>query len=259
MFHAKMINRRLVGIVFLGAMLAGPLLLNASVQQGRHVSASVQPRECVILLHGLCRSARSMGPIAASLQRNGFAVINLDYASTRKSIHALAEQDLAPVVYLCRRQGYDRIHLVTHSMGGIIARAFLQKHALPPGGRVVMLAPPNQGSELADWAQKHMPRIYGLAGPAGRELGTRAIKRLDTSQSLTAPVGIIAGNSSWNPLFSAILPGDDDGKVTVRRARLEGMTDFLSVSDTHMMIMYDKDVHGQIVHFLKNGRFDRSS
>jgi len=199
-----------------------------------------------------------MGPIARTLQDSGYAVINLDYASTRKSISAVAEETLAPAANLARRQGYGRIHLVTHSMGGVVARDFLQNHALPSGSRVVMLAPPNQGSELTDWALLHMPRIYSLAGPAARELGTQENDRFNGLQSVGAQVGIIAGSGSWNPLFSAILPGDDDGKVTVKRTRLPGMTDFLVVSDTHMMIMFDTHVRAQIVHFLKSGRFDRS-
>jgi triacylglycerol lipase len=249
---------RMIVTLCLGITLAGAGLFIASAQDGRAAPACVPSRDCVILLHGLCRSARSMGSIAVSLQHNGYAVINLDYASTHKSINALAEQALAPAVNMARRQGYSRIHLVTHSMGGIIAKAFLQKHVLPPGSRVVMLAPPNQGSELTDWALLHVPRIYSLAGPAARELGTQGSDSLNGLQNVGAQVGIIAGSGSWNPLFSAILPGDDDGKVSVKRTRLPGMTDFLIVPDTHMMIMFDRHVHAQIVHFLKSGRFDRS-
>jgi triacylglycerol lipase len=246
---------RMIVALFLGATLVSFIFLITSVQDARNAPASVTPRECVILLHGLCRSARSMRPIAVTLQHNGYAVINLDYASTHNSIDALAEDALAPAVNLARRQGYSRIHLVTHSMGGIIVRAFLQKHALPPGSRVVMLAPPNQGSELTDWALLHVPRIYRLAGPAARELRTRGNDPINDLKNVGAQVGIIAGSGSWNPLFSAILPGDDDGKVAVERTRLPGMTDFLIVSDTHMMIMFDSHVHAQIVQFLKSGRF----
>ncbi len=247
---------RMMVALCLGITLASAGVLIASIQEdARNAPASPPPRECVILLHGLCRSARSMAPIAASLEHNGYAVINLDYASTHSPINALAEQSLAPAVNLARRQGYRRIHLVTHSMGGIIVRAFLQKHPLPPGSRVVMLAPPNQGSELTDWALLHVPRIYRLAGPAAGELGTRGNDCINDLQHVGAQVGIIAGSGSWNPLFSAILPGDDDGKVAVKRTRLPGMTDFLIVPDTHMMILYDRDVHEQIIQFLNSGRF----
>jgi triacylglycerol lipase len=121
-----------------------------------------------------------------------------------------------------------------------------------------MLAPPNQGSELADWALLHVPRIYSLAGPAARRLTTQGNDRPDGLQNVDAQVGIIAGSGSWNPIFSAILPGEDDGKVTVKRTRLPGMADFSVVSDTHMTILFDTRVQAQIVYFLKNGCFDRS-
>ena len=252
----KTVDSRCIWALLICASLMIFLLFIFSGRDDGGASASVHPRECIILLHGLCRSARSMAGIAACLRRSGYAVVNLDYASTRKTIGALAEQDLAPVVARCRRRGYVRIHLVTHSMGGIIARVYLQRHTLPPGSRVVMLAPPNQGSELTDWALAHMPRIYALAGPAARELGTGEDAGLEPGRPLAAQIGVIAGNSSWNPVFSAILPGDDDGKVTVKRTRLAGMADFLIVADTHMMIMYDRDVQRRIIHFLKCGRFE---
>jgi triacylglycerol lipase len=227
------------------------------LQSSNPAADAVRPRECVILLHGLGRGALSMAAIGAGLRCNGFAVVNLDYASTRKSLEALAEEDLAPAVAECRTRDYDRIHLVSHSMGGIIARVFLRHHTLPPGSRVVMLSPPNQGSEVADWAIHHLPRLYHLAGPAAGQLGTGDDSISRSAAPLTAQIGIIAGNRSWNPIFSAILPGDDDGKVSVSRTRLAGMADFLIVPRTHLTILYDRAVIGQIAYFLANGGFAR--
>jgi triacylglycerol lipase len=260
MVNSKKIRRR-IGPLWVAATLA-IIITGIPWMQAIRPKADanvVQPRECVILLHGLGRSALSMAPIAAGLRRGGYAVINLNYASTRKSMEALAEEDLAPAVAECRSRGYDRIHLVTHSMGGIIARVFLQRHALPTGSRLVMLAPPNQGSEVADWAMQHLPRLYHLAGPAAGQLGTGDNTVYRLMAPFAAQLGIIAGSRSWNPIFSAILPGDDDGRVSVSRARLAGMTDFLIVPNTHYTILHDRNVRRQIILFLESGRFDRST
>jgi rhomboid family GlyGly-CTERM serine protease len=141
-----------------------------------HSHSEMQPprgrKACVILLHGLCRSSFSMGFIERALKQSGYAVLNLDYASTRKSITDIALDDTARAVSRCRRLGYERIHFVTHSMGGIVVRRYLQDHRLPEGSRLVMLAPPNQGSELMDWAAASFPRLIRLAGPGAPQLRT---------------------------------------------------------------------------------------
>lgn len=138
-------------------------------------------------LHGRCRRCA-----AAPWVYGG----QLDYASTCKSLETLAEVDPAPAVAWCRSQGYTRIHLVTHSMGGLVTRAVLHRQALPAGNRVVMLAPPNRGSELADWAMRRMPRIYRLAGPAAHRLGTGENSIPQPPAVSTIRKGIIANNSS---------------------------------------------------------------
>jgi rhomboid family GlyGly-CTERM serine protease len=212
-------------------------------------------KECVILLHGLCRSALSMEFIERALKQSGYAVLNLDYASTRKSITDIALNDTAKAVSTCRRQGYERIHFVTHSMGGIVARRYLQDHRLPEGSRLVMLAPPNQGSELMDWAVASFPRLSRLAGPGASQLRTGDQTLLARLNPVSAEVGIIIGNTSWNPYFSNILPGGDDGKVTVERAKLAEMTDFLIAKCNHTTILFNPMIQRQVVRFLEHGRF----
>jgi rhomboid family GlyGly-CTERM serine protease len=212
-------------------------------------------KECVILLHGLCRSSLSMGFIERALKQSGYAVLNLDYASTRKSITDIALDDTARAVSRCRRLGYERIHFVTHSMGGIVVRRYLQDHRLPEGSRLVMLAPPNQGSELMDWAAASFPRLIRLAGPGAPQLRTGDRTLLARLNPVSAEVGIIIGNTSWNPYFSDILPGGDDGKVTVEGAKLAEMTDFLIAPCNHTTILFKPMIQRQVVSFLEHGRF----
>jgi triacylglycerol lipase len=122
---------------------------------------------------------------------------------------------------------------------------------------VVMLAPPNGGSELVDLL-KHWPVYRRLNGPAGLQLGTD----VDSVPNQLGPVrdvavGIIAGDRSFNPLFSTIIPGRNDGKVSVERTRLAGMSDHLTVHSSHTWLMWRSGVISQVKSFLRTGAFAR--
>jgi triacylglycerol lipase len=213
--------------------------------------------ECVILLHGLYRTAASMALIEHHLIRQGYGVINIDYASTRSDIASVACGEVSAAVAAAKKQGYDRIHVVTHSLGALVIRAYLQDHRLPEGSRIVMLAPPNQGSELADWAYQTFPKLRRVAGPAANQLGTRDRPFASRLDPVSEPIGILIGEKSWNPFSSKILPGQDDGAVPLERAKLQEMQDFMVVPCNHSSIILNKNVRYQIVRFLQRGRFDR--
>jgi len=211
---------------------------------------------CVMLLHGLGRTSMSMATMAHALETRGYRVTNLAYPSTDAPIETLTRDYLAPAVQRCRESGCGRLHMVSHSLGGILIRQYLQDHTLPPGSRIVMLSPPNQGSELADHLRSF--RFYHwITGPAGQQLGTRSDSVPRQLGPVNAPVGVITGRTSWNPLYSYLIPGPDDGKVAVDNARLEGMADFLVVPASHTFIMDDDAVIAQTVHFLQVGRFNQ--
>jgi rhomboid family GlyGly-CTERM serine protease len=254
----KMTNRWLksVRICTCGIIISFAIFSCASSLHGHSEMQPPQGRKaCVILLHGLCRSSLSMEFIERALKQSGYAVLNLDYASTRKSITDIALDDTAKAVSTCRRLGYERIHFVTHSMGGIVVRRYLQDHQLPEGSRIVMLAPPNQGSELMDWAVASFPRLSRLAGPGASQLRTGDQTLLAQLNPVSAEIGIIIGSTSWNPYFSNMLPGKDDGKVTVEGAKLAEMTDFLVAQCNHTTILLTPMIQRQVVSFLELGRF----
>lgn len=212
-------------------------------------------REGVILLHGLARTRRSMRSMAASLQRLGYWVANAGYPSRRDAIERLADLALPPAVATLRGQGCTRLHAVTHSMGGIVLRSWLAANPLPEMGRVVMLSPPNQGSELVDFLRRFA--LFGaLFGPAGRQLGTGPDSLPLRLGPMPCPVGIIIGNRPA-PGLGRFFPGPNDGKVSLKRARLAGMTDFLVVGCGHSLIMNHREVQAQTAIFLRCGRFSR--
>ena len=212
-------------------------------------------RACVILLHGMGRSHRSMAAMARHLAHTGYRVVNLDYPSTQASIETLSEGVVSETVKRCRREHPAApIHFVTHSLGGILVRQYLQAHRLPPGSRVVMLSPPNQGSEVADLLKDFFLYRW-MMGPAGQQLGTGGDSVPNRLGPVDVPVGVIAGDSTLEPWFSARLPGADDGKVSVARSRLAEMADFLVVHKSHGFIMNDPQVIDQTLYFLQHGGF----
>jgi triacylglycerol lipase len=212
---------------------------------------------CVILLHGLFRTSSSMAKMERALSKKGYLTLNVDYPSTKGTIRALTEQVLPEAVSRCVARGCTKIHMVTHSMGGIMARFYLQKETLPQGSRLVMIAPPNQGSEIVD-RFKDFFIFKWMNGPAGQELTTSVNSLPNRLGPVPLEIGVIAGKRSLNPIFSALIPGPDDGKVSVERTRLSEMADFFVANSSHTFIMKNDEVIRQVSLFIENGRFDHS-
>jgi pimeloyl-ACP methyl ester carboxylesterase len=249
-----------LGTVLLMVWFAACVVITAAPVSAQTLVTGPKPAgEAVILLHGLARSKYSMYWIERSLRQKEYAVYNIGYPSLKGSIRQAADHVVATAVEACRRQGFKRIHFVTHSMGAIVLRCYLQRNDLPEGSRIVMLAPPNSGSEIVDWAQTRTKWFDRLVGPAAAQLNTAADSLPARLKPVKPAVGVLAGRKSWNPLFSAILPGEDDGKVSVRRTMLPEMQDFMVVGANHTTILFGAQVRRQILHFLQTGRFYRDT
>jgi pimeloyl-ACP methyl ester carboxylesterase len=148
-----------------------------------------------------------------------------------------------------------KIHFVTHSLGGILVRSYLSRHTIPNLGRVVMLGPPNQGSEVVDKLGSW--RVFKkLNGPAGNELGTDKNSTPNKIGPTNFCVGVIAGDRSINWINSLLIPGRDDGKVSVERTKLAGMSDHIVLHATHPFLMRNRAAIRQTLHFLRTGRFE---
>lgn len=208
-------------------------------------------RGTVVLLHGLGRTHRSMRPMERALGEAGYRVVNLGYPSREATVQVLADR-VAAELRRCCGDGVERVHFVTHSLGGILVRAYQAAYGPDRIGRVVMLSPPNHGSEVVDRLPEDLLRV--LLGPASLQLGTDSASVLRELPRPEFELGIITGDVSLNPLFSWWLPGDDDGRVSVRSARIQG-ADLLVVPYTHTFIMWREQVIEETLAFLSTGRF----
>jgi len=211
--------------------------------------------ECVVLLHGLARSSTSLDTMEQALQDEGYLTANVDYPSREFEIAELASIAVEEGLAACRAgDDVEKIHFVTHSLGGILVRQYLKSGSIERLGRVVMLGPPNQGSIAADDLDG-VPGFDWINGPAGHQLGKGENSVPLALGPADFELGIIAGNRTIDPITSAILDDPDDGRVSVADTRLEGMDDFIVVEHSHAFIMRMREPIELTILFLKTGRF----
>jgi pimeloyl-ACP methyl ester carboxylesterase len=229
----------------------------------------VRPKsdEVVVLVHGIFRSRYHLKRLEEYLDEHGYETVALTYPSTAAPVEAHAEQ-LARVID--RIDGARTIHIVAHSLGGLVVRAYLRGHRDPRIRRVVMLGTPNRGSELARrLADLEFPRW--IIGPVGEDLVRSHEDLLATFPAPWCEFGVIAagtggqwgwcefgviaagtgGQWGWSPLIT----GDDDALVGVEETPLEGMQDHLFVRAMHTWMMNKNAVQQAVLDFLRTGCF----
>lgn len=211
--------------------------------------------KAVVLLDGIGPNVNCLGAMQRALVEEGYRTARIDYPSTRYSLDVLAREHLAPAIERLALDPEQPVHFVTMSMGGILARVYLRHYRPANLGRVVMLAPPNHGSEVADWLQGWWFYRWRF-GPAGQELTTASDSVPNALGPANYPVGVIAGDRSLDPWFGWRFNGPHDGKVSVASARLDGMAAFAVVPASHYGIMYHPRAIELTRRFLHEGRFE---
>ena len=215
-------------------------------------TAYSKTNETVVLMHGLNRTHRAMSKLATSLEQEGYTVINCDYPSRTADMTTLSTNLFVSLIPQLATS--NLVHFVTHSMGGMLLRLYLETHSISNLGRVVMLAPPSKGSEIVDKLRWFAPFGW-INGPSGLQLGTGPDSVPCRLKPPQFDLGIIAGDRSVNPLFSFMIPGKDDGKVSLARAKTDNMKAFLVLHVTHTFMMRNAGVIAQTKHFIKTGYF----
>jgi len=169
-------------------------------------------------------------------------------------VRDLSDDHLAPLIARCQFANPAKIHFVAHSLGNIVLRQYFKDHPLPNAGRLVMLGPPNQGSEVVD-KLGDFALFDWINGPAGQQLGTGTNALPASLPPPPLETGVIAGSHSINWILSSLIPGPDDGKVSLTNAQFTGMQDFIIVPVSHPFLMRDRETIRLTLHFLRHGRF----
>jgi len=214
----------------------------------------MRKNEYVVMLHGIMHTSLLMRPLEKYLTKNGYDVLNLNYPSTKYTVQELIERTAKNIDKLITDKNRT-VHFIGYSMGGLLIRGILAQYRPAHLGRVVLLAIPNHGSEVADFLKNNF--LYRkFFGPAGQQLGTKTIKALEPILGkVDYELGIIAGNFSLDPFCSYLIPGSNDGKVSVESTKLNGMKQHIVLSVSHILFPRSKEVQRQTLSFLESGEF----
>ena len=195
-----------------------------------------------------------MQKISNFLDAQGYRVLHFKCAMRKYSIPVISEKFLDSFVTKHCLNKSKKIHFVTHSLGGIIVRSYLQSHPILNVGRVVMIAPPNHGSEMVHVCNKI--GLRQLLGVSGKQLGTGPDSYLNMlPRKVDFDLGVIAGTRSLNPLSFFYIKGKNDGMVSVNSTKVIGMKDHISLPRSHNLLLYSDSAVMQISAYLRYGSF----
>lgn len=208
--------------------------------------------DCVVLLHGLARVSNSMGELQEKLSNSGYHAVNINYPSRKHSVDVLADDAIGRGLDSCLDAA--TVHFVTHSLGGILVRYYVENKPIENLGRVVMLGPPNQGSEIVNGMLK-VPGFKFFGGPTGTALGAGAGHIPAALGPVEFDLGVIAGSTNINPLTPLFISGQNDSIVSVQSTKVEGMNEHIVLPVTHTFMMRNNEVIDNVIHYLKTGSF----
>jgi len=208
-------------------------------------------KEIIVLLHGLARSNTSMWLLASRLEDAGYYVRRVEYDSLHQNPNEILTEISSQINQCCQKHAQS-VHFVGHSLGGLMVRAYLQNNRVDKLGRVVLLGTPNQGTEAADHFSNSW--LMKILGPTAKTLGTDADSFPKSLEAPYYPVGIVAGEHK-SQLNDPVIPGKDDGLVSVEATKIDTMTDFIIIETGHSRMRYDREVADQTIEFIKNGAF----
>jgi predicted alpha/beta hydrolase family esterase len=217
--------------------------------------------KAVILIHGLFRTRSAMHAISKTLRQDGgFSTFCMGYPTTRGTVDSHA-RSLDSVVRSLEEM--SEIHFVAHSLGNLVVRHWLthlkeEQRSLPKHqtfGRMVMLAPPNRQPQIATTFIRGTVANF-VAGPAAQQLATGWDGLEPKLATPHFEFGVLAGGRGDSKGYNPLLPGDDDGVITVESTRLPGARDFRVLPVMHTFFMDDRRAQELTLRFLTEGHFE---
>ncbi|HUG92844.1 MAG TPA: alpha/beta fold hydrolase [Planctomycetaceae bacterium] len=217
----------------------------------RQLQLPAMSGKAVVFVHGIIRSSKSFQKLRTRFEQEGYRVFGFDYPSTRVAI-----PDAAEYLHQCLSslEGIEEINLVVHSMGGLVVRTYLGKHQDPRIRRMVMIAVPNLGAQMADHLQCNL-LFKAVLGPAGQQLVAAEDGYVASLPTPEFEFGILSGARGTLQGYNPLIPGDDDGTINVACTRLPGAADFVAVRALHSFLMYNDEAIEHTVRFIRTGRF----
>lgn len=204
-------------------------------------------KETVFLVHGLWMNGLELLPLSRSLRRAGYEVHLFRYP-TRRSLARSAWRLRSQL----DKSGPKTIHLVAHSLGGLLLCLLAGQHGLPENGKILMLGTPLSGC--------HAAQAFGRWRLGRWMLGEDTLKALLGERPrwpANRPLGVIAGNRGigLGALMNRGLPAPHDGTVSVAETLTHEVTQHLIVRRSHFGMLWARDVHAQVLHYLATGSF----
>ena len=244
------IKRNILLLTFI-ALLLGTFVVFATANTFFAHTEVPDNKDIIVLLHGLGRNNDSMWLLASRFEDAGYYVQRVGYSSLHQTPDEILK-DISSQINLCCQKHTQSVHFVGHSLGGLMVRAYLQNNKVDKLGRVVLLGTPNKGTEAADYFSNSW--LMRILGPTAKALGTDDKSFPKSLEAPYYPVGIIAGEikSKFN---DHVIPGKDDGLVSVEATKIDDMTDFIIIKTGHSRMRYNREVADQTIEFIKNGAF----
>lgn len=205
--------------------------------------------KCIVLIHGIMRDSKGFSRFQKEFQNQGYTVVPFEYPSTRIKI----EKSAKFLQYMLQSlEGIDEVNFIVHSMGGLLVRAWSANHTDPRIKRMVMLGTPNTGADLANLFRRG-PIFRLFLGPAGQQLVSDPESTISNLPKPPMEFAVIAGGRSDKKGYNILIPGDDDGIVSVESTRLPGAADFDIVPCIHTFLVSHPGIYERCLRFLKTG------
>ncbi len=247
-----MIKLKKLMLLTLSAVISAGLIFVARIYFSAtttHINGSGE--SCVVLIHGLFRGPESMEEIAEALKNKGYSIINFAYSSRTESLESVANR----LFYLIEKntgKNLKSISFVTHSLGSLVGRYYISRYRIDYLKRMVMIAPPNRGSVWSRILGENVPFMKSIIGESGKIINNGIG---DNDMIPPCEFGIIAGGLGDGEGYNPLIPGDDDMTVGVDETRLKGMKDFIRIKGQHSILLKEKNVIDNVLHFLDKGSF----
>ena len=205
-------------------------------------------KEYVVVFHGVYGKFEDMSIIAESLNKEGYNVISIQYPTNTDSVEEITEKYIKPVL-----DGIDKdkkVNFIVHSMGSGVLRYYLKNNEVKNLGKVVFISPPSHGSALSD-----NPVSSLLKEPLGKAVAQFSMKEGSFVNKLgnpDYPCYVMIGNKTNNPIYSAMIPGKDDGMVPLNSSKLDTCDYKIIEKTTHTSILKDERTISEIKKYLNN-------